>query len=156
MFIGDLTRTDYARGLPKVLVDICEHLKTLDLAGLENGRHDLTDDIYMNVMTPETDFAANKKAELHHKYIDVQLLISGAENIEYGAAYPDLSLYEAYNEQDDYQLTSSEFADKNVILMRPNMFVVFLPYEPHKPCVVVDGKVATLKKLVVKVPVSLL
>ncbi|WP_439239843.1 N-acetylneuraminate anomerase [Lonepinella sp. BR2474] len=156
MFTGCLTNADYARGLPKVIVDVCEHLKTLDLASLENGRHDLTSDIYMNVMSPETGSSESKKAELHHDYIDVQLLIEGAENIEYGIASPDLSQYEPYNAEDDYQVTASEFADKNTILMRPNMFVVFLPYEPHKPCVNVDGKVAKLKKLVVKVPVTLL
>ncbi|TYG34970.1 YhcH/YjgK/YiaL family protein [Lonepinella koalarum] len=156
MFIGNLTNLDYARGLPKVIIDVCEHLKTLNLVELENGRHDLTDDIYMNVMSPETGASDSKKVELHHDYIDVQLLIEGAENIEYGIATPDLSLYEEYHADDDYQLTASEFADKNTILMRPNMFVVFLPYEPHKPCVNVDGKVAKLKKLVVKVPVKLL
>lgn len=156
MIIGDLTRADYARGLPAVFVQICEHLKTLDLANLENGRHDLSEQIYMNVMTPTTDHSHNKKVELHHRYIDLQLLISGEERIEYGIQYPDLSQYEDYNQQDDYQLSAQPIADQQSVLLQPNMFAIFLPYEVHKPCVHPAGEAVQLKKLVVKIPVELL
>ncbi|MGQ0286915.1 N-acetylneuraminate anomerase [Pasteurellaceae bacterium 22721_9_1] len=156
MYIGDLNRNDYRRDLPKVLADICDYLKTLDLQQLENGRHDINDEIYMNVMTPTSDAAENKKTELHHKYIDLQLIISGADGMEYGVAYPDLALYEAYNEADDYQVTDKPIADKNWIVVQPHQFVVYYPFEPHKPCCNINGEVIKLKKLVVKVPVSLL
>ncbi|HBO38777.1 MAG TPA: YhcH/YjgK/YiaL family protein [Pasteurellaceae bacterium] len=156
MFIGDLTRHDFKRGLPKVIAEICDYLNTLELETLTVGRHDITSDIFMNVMETETDASENKKAELHHRYLDVQVLISGQEDMEYGVADPDLSLYEEYNEQDDYQLTGSDIMHKNRLSMRPKMFVVFLPYEPHKPCLNVNGQVVKLKKLVVKIPVTLL
>ena len=91
MLIGDLTRADFKLGLPKVIAETCEYLKGLDLEKLEVGRHDITDQIYMNVMEPELADATSKKAELHHKYLDVQVLIRGEENIEVGATYPDLN-----------------------------------------------------------------
>lgn len=156
MIIGDLTRNDFKLGLPKVLADICQHLTTLDLNTLENGRHDLSDQVYMNVMEPETADPASKKAELHHQYLDIQVLIRGEENIEVGATYPDLTQYEDYNEADDYQLTPKEIENKFTITLQPRMFAIFFPYEPHKPCCVVNGKAEKIKKLVVKVPVSLL
>ena len=152
MLIGDLTRADFKLGLPKVIAETCEYLKGLDLEKLEVGRHDITDQIYMNVMEPE---AASKKAELHHKYLDVQVLIRGVENIEVGATYPGLNKYEAYHEDDDYQLTQ-EIDNKSTITLVPNMFAVFYPYEPHKPCCNVNGQSAKIKKLVVKVPVELI
>ena len=37
-----------------------------------------------------------KQAELHHKYLDIQLLIRGEENVEVSATYPNLSLYGEY------------------------------------------------------------
>lgn len=156
MIIGDLTRNDFKLGLPKALADICQHLTTLDLNTLENGRHDLSDQVYMNVMEPETADPASKKAELHHQYLDIQVLIRGEENIEVGATYPDLTQYEDYNEADDYQLTPKEIENKFTITLKPRMFAIFFPYEPHKPCCVVNGKAEKIKKLVVKVPVSLL
>ena len=155
MIISSLTSTNFKVGLPKVIAEVCDYLNTLDLNALENGRHDINDQIYMNVMEPETAEASSKKAELHHEYLDVQVLIRGTENIEVGANYPDLSKYESYNEADDYQLCA-DIDDKFTVTMKPKMFAVFYPYEPHKPCCVVNGKTEKIKKLVVKVPVKLI
>ena len=155
MIISSLTSPNFKVGLPKVIAEVCDYLNTLDLNASENGRHDINDQIYMNVMEPETAEPSSKKAELHHEYLDVQVLIRGTENIEVGANYPDLSKYESYNEADDYQLCA-DIDDKFTITMKPKMFAVFYPYEPHKPCCVVNGKTEKIKKLVVKVPVRLI
>ncbi|OBX88207.1 N-acetylneuraminate anomerase [Haemophilus haemolyticus] len=155
MIISSLTSPNFKVGLPKVIAEVCDYLNTLDLNALENGRHDINDQIYMNVMEPETAEPSSKKAELHHEYLDVQVLIRGTENIEVGANYPDLSKYESYNEADDYQLCA-DINDKFTVTMKPKMFAVFYPYEPHKPCCVVNGKTEKIKKLVVKVPVKLI
>ncbi|WP_455488351.1 N-acetylneuraminate anomerase [Haemophilus sp.] len=155
MIISSLTSPNFKVGLPKVIAEVCDYLNTLDLNALENGRHDINDQIYMNVMEPETAEPSRKKAELHHEYLDVQVLIRGMENIEVGANYPDLSKYESYNEADDYQLCA-DIDDKFTVTMKPKMFAVFYPYEPHKPCCVVNGKTEKIKKLVVKVPVKLI
>ncbi|WP_114909500.1 N-acetylneuraminate anomerase [Haemophilus haemolyticus] len=155
MIISSLTSPNFKVGLPKVIAEVCDYLNTLDLNALENGRHDINDQIYMNVMEPETAEPSSKKAELHHEYLDVQVLIRGTENIEVGANYPDLSQYESYNEADDYQLCA-DIDDKFTVTMKPKMFAVFYPYEPHKPCCVVNGKTEKIKKLVVKVPVKLI
>ena len=146
MIISSLTSPNFKVGLPKIITEVCDYLNTLDLNTLENGRHDINDQIYMNVMDPETAEPSSKKAELHHEYLDVQVLIRGTENIEVGANYPDLSKYESYNEADDYQLCS-DIDDKFTITMKPKMFAVFYPYEPHKPCCVVNGKTEKIKKL---------
>lgn len=155
MIISSLTSPNFKVGLPKVIAEVCDYLNTLDLNALENGRHDINDQIYMNVMEPETAEPSSKKAELHHEYLDVQVLIRGTENIKVGANYPDLSKYESYNEADDYQLCA-DIDDKFTVTMKPKMFAVFYPYEPHKPCCVVNGKTEKIKKLVVKVPVKLI
>ncbi|NYA28110.1 N-acetylneuraminate anomerase [Haemophilus haemolyticus] len=155
MIISSLTSPNFKVGLPTVIAEVCDYLNTLDLNALENGRHDINDQIYMNVMEPETAEPSSKKAELHHEYLDVQVLVRGMENIEVGANYPDLSKYESYNKADDYQLCA-DIDDKFTVTMKPKMFAVFYPYEPHKPCCVVNGKTEKIKKLVVKVPVKLI
>ena len=155
MIISSLTSPNFKVGLPTVIAEVCDYLNTLDLNALENGRHDINDQIYMNVMEPETAEPSSKKAELHHEYLDVQVLIRGTENIEVGATYPNLSKYEDYNEADDYQLCA-DIDDKFTVTMKPKMFAVFYPYEPHKPCCVVNGKTEKIKKLVVKVSVKLI
>lgn len=156
MIISSLTNPNFKVGLPNVIAQVCDYLNTLDLNALETGRHEINEQIYMNVMTPETAEPSSKKAELHHDYLDIQVLIQGTENIEVGATYPDLTKYEDYHEADDYQLTTAEIENKFTVTLTPNMFAVFYPYEPHKPCCLVDGKSEKIKKLVVKVPVSLI
>ncbi|HDL4241070.1 TPA: YhcH/YjgK/YiaL family protein [Mannheimia haemolytica] len=154
MILADLSRDDYLKSLPPVFARLCKKLKSLDLVNLELGWQELENGIRMNVMSFETTPAEGKKAELHRKFIDIQLLIDGEEMIEYGLSQPDLSKYDEYRDEDDYQLTA-EIDDKNNLILKPNMFAIFLPYEPHKPGNSVNGN-RTLKKLVVKVPVELI
>lgn len=155
MLLGDLSRADYAKSLPPVFARLCEKLKNLDLVNLPLGWQDLEEGVRMNVMEFETSPAEEKKAEMHRKFIDIQLLISGEEMIEYGLSEPDLSLYDEYRDEDDCQLTD-KIEHKNELILQPNMFAIFLPYEPHKPGNAVGGQNKLLKKLVVKVPVSYL
>lgn len=154
MLLGDLSRADYANSLPPVFARLFARLKTLDLPNLPLGWQDLEAGIRMNVMTFETSAAEGKQAEMHRKFIDIQLLIEGEEMIEYGLSQPNLSLYDDYREEDDYQLTPA-IENKNEVILKPNMFAIFLPFEPHKPGNAVVTH-QTIKKLVVKVPVELL
>lgn len=155
MLLGDLSRDDFAKSLPPVFADVCRKLKQLDLVNLPLGWQDLTDGIRMNVMEFETADPTGKKAELHRKFIDVQLLISGEESIDYGLAQPNLDLFDEYRDEDDYQLTDA-IEYKNSVVLQPNMFAIFMPYEPHTPGNWVNAQSKKLKKLVVKVPVTLL
>lgn len=158
MLFGDLTRSDFKRGLPKVIAETCDYLNTLDLAALETGRHDIIDGIFMNVMEVESEPAEARKSEIHRKYLDIQVLISGEEKMEFGVTSPNLADYDPYNEESDYQLTlaGKDIELKSSVVLRPKMFAVFLPYEPHKPCCNVGEKSVAIKKLVVKIPVELL
>ena len=152
MLLGDLSRDDYAKSLPPIFARLCSKLKTLDLVNLPLGWQDLEDGVRMNVMEFETAPEEGKKAELHRKFIDIQLLISGEEAIQYSLSYPNLALYDEYRDEDDYQLTD-QLENKNVLILKPNMFAIFLPNEPHAPGISVNGN-RLLKKLVVKVPVE--
>ncbi len=155
MLLGDLSRDDYAKSLPSIFAKLCEKLTALDLPNLPLGWQDLEEGVRMNVMEFETSAAEDKQAEMHRKFIDIQLLISGEEMIEYGLQQPDLSKFDEYRDEDDYQLTAA-IEDKNELVLKPNQFAIFLPYEPHKPGNCVNGKNKILKKLVVKVPVGYL
>lgn len=154
MLLGDLSRSDFGLSLPPVFARLCAKLKTLDLGNLPLGWQDLEEGIRMNVMAFETSPAEGKQAEMHRKFIDIQLLIEGEELIEYGLSQPNLANYDAYREEEDYQLTA-EIENKNDLILKPNMFAIFLPYEPHKPGNAVSEN-KWLKKLVVKVPIALL
>lgn len=118
------------------------------------GRYELQgDDIFMNVMTFSTQPPEQKKAELHEQYIDIQLLLAGEERILYGVAGSARQCEERHVE-DDYQLCSA-IEEMQRLDLKPGMYAVFMPGEPHKPgCVVKESE--EIKKVVVKVRASLL
>lgn len=47
-----------------------------------------------------------KCAELHHRYIDIQILLSGEEVIDYGVRHSAKNAT-VYHKDDDYQLTDT-------------------------------------------------
>ncbi|MBB1202500.1 YhcH/YjgK/YiaL family protein [Enterobacteriaceae bacterium 89] len=141
-------------GLPAALWD------ALSLAVAEDPQHKAPgsytlrgDDIFMNVMQFVTQAPAQKKAELHQQYIDIQLLLEGEEQVLFGVRGTALGC-EDFHAQEDYQL-SSRIANQQAITLKPGMFAVFMPGEPHKPGCVVDLP-REIKKVVVKVRASLL
>lgn len=88
----------------------------------------------MNVMQLTTQMPAEKKVELHEKYIDIQLLLTGAarqcEEVHVGEDY----------------LLCSKIADEQTIMLQMGIFAVFMPGEPHKlGCSV--GKPDDIKKV---------
>ena len=118
------------------------------------GRSELQgDNIFMNVMTFNTQSPVEKKAELHEQYIDIQLLLNGEERILFGMAGTARQC-EEFHHEDDYQLCSA-IENEQAIILKPGMFAVFMPGEPHKPgCVV--GEPDEIKKVVVKVKADLM
>ncbi|CAM6863417.1 TPA: N-acetylneuraminate anomerase [Escherichia coli] len=118
------------------------------------GRYELQgDNIFMNVMTFNTQSPVEKKAELHEQYIDIQLLLNGEERILFGTAGTARQC-EEFHHEDDYQLCSA-IENEQAIILKPGMFAVFMPGEPHKSgCVV--GEPDEIKKVVVKVKADLM
>ncbi|EIG1354390.1 YhcH/YjgK/YiaL family protein [Escherichia coli] len=118
------------------------------------GRYELQgDNIFMNVMTFNTQSPVEKKAELHEQYIDIQLLLNGEERILFGTAGTARQC-EEFHHEDDYQLCSA-IENEQAIILKPGMFAVFMLGEPHKPgCVV--GEPDEIKKVVVKVKADLM
>lgn len=153
MIISELPSLQRA-GLHPVLVEAL----TLALAARPQetapGRYTLQgEDIFMNVMQFATQPPAQKQAELHEQFIDIQLLLTGEERIFYGIAGSARQCDEWHPEA-DYQLCSGIDNEQSVIL-RPGMFAVFMPGEPHKPgCAVAES--GEIKKVVVKVRATLL
>lgn len=111
------------------------------------------DNIFMNVMQFATQQAEQKKAELHQQYIDIQVLLAGEERILFGIA-GSARQCEEMHVAEDYQLCG-QIADAQAIVLKPGMFAIFMPGEPHKPgCVV--ARCGEIKKVVIKVRASLL
>ncbi len=87
--------------------------------------------------------------EVHRKYIDIQVLVSGTEYVEY-ADITDLDTKVPFDEEKDLELMEG---CGSKIQMKPNMFYILYPADGHKPCC--HEKVATnYKKVLAKIRID--
>ncbi|BAX52532.1 YhcH/YjgK/YiaL family protein [Photobacterium damselae subsp. piscicida] len=149
MILGHLDNAKSYEFLPQPFKQAIHFLLEQDLAELELGRHEIAGDlIYANVMSFDTADASSKQAEVHEQYIDLQVLISGEERIDFALpdAHPKAT---EYDDENDFYLVS-EMVAQSTVIMKPRMFAIFMPLEPHKPSCVVE-KTTNIKKVVVKI-----
>ena len=113
---------------------------------LENGKYDLEDGIYIKVS--DYDTKDEPKYETHDKYVDIQYIISGEEDIEV-ADVLDFTPNTEYNEVKDITFGTASGARKHMV---PGTFCILLPEDAHAPGLTGKEK-CHVKKAVFKVPV---
>ena len=116
------------------------------------GKYEIDgDNLYAIVQEYETKPLSDGVYEGHKKYIDIQFIVSGIEQI--GVA--DINKPKAkteYNAENDFCLYDDIDDDSNLVL-KENDFAVFFPHDLHKPGLAFGNKPTAIKKIVVKVKV---
>ncbi|MCD9527837.1 N-acetylneuraminate anomerase [Photobacterium carnosum] len=155
MIYGHIEHHNTNQYLPSVIQQCLQYLNDTDLEQLPVGKHIIDGErIFANVMAFNTGDAAEKCAEVHKEYIDVQCLIYGEEKIQF-ALQDELNIIETpYDKENDFYLVGG-MHHLNEVIMYPKMFAIFFPEEPHKPgCFITHT--SPIKKIVIKVHHSLL
>jgi YhcH/YjgK/YiaL family protein len=100
--------------------------------------------------------------ENHHKFIDIQYVVQGAEAILWSKT-KDVPEFEAYSDEKDIEFFDVEnpVANTTSLLLEEGMFAIFWPSDWHIPCLSpaavqssYAGTVGPVKKFVIKVPVQ--
>ena len=125
-------------------------LKENDLATIALGRHDITGKTYANVQ--EYTSKTENGYEAHELYIDVQVVISGQENIFVAPLDKAFDITKEYDSQSDCVLFA-DASEPRAVLADPENWVVLFPNEAHKPGMAINAP-APIKKVVVKIPVA--
>lgn len=139
------------KGISKNLDKALDVLMTENFAAKENGKHIVDgDNVYYLIMKPETRPLDKCIFESHEKYIDIQCVLKGVENIGY-AETSDLKITQAYDGDNDAALYAVPKKYTN-LLVEKGCFAIFFPKDGHMPlnCV---GKPAIVEKVVIKVKV---
>jgi YhcH/YjgK/YiaL family protein len=117
-----------------------------------DGRMDIDGDrLYASIATYETGSRDERRFEAHRKYIDVQVLLEGEENIDVSLG-KDLPILEAYDETRDVMFLQPppQFAS---LPMRPGRFAIFYPNDIHRPGCHLKEK-RRVRKIVMKIAVE--
>ncbi len=125
-----------------------ELLANTDLSALECGVTKLEgDEIFVNVIERELkEDIKDAKLEVHNKYADIQILVSGEQEGFGWRERCELSQPETeFNEAKDVQLYFDDY--QTIYQLRKGQFTILMPEDGHAPMI---GKGA-VRKAIVKV-----
>ncbi|WP_161987029.1 N-acetylneuraminate anomerase [Vibrio ponticus] len=155
MILGDLNDKNLKYTIPSNIWSALKFVRDNDLSILDDGRYEIDGDkIYINVMTVKTVCKNSKNFEIHRDYADVQILIHGQECMEFASITERCEVMSDYDGNNDFQ-SVVPLSNISTLNLKPNMFAVFYPNEPHKPTCNIDEE-RTVKKAVIKVHTSYL
>lgn len=118
------------------------------------GKYPLSDDeTFVILVSAQTEPREQRMAEIHKKYVDVQIVLQGEECFGYSnhlAAAPA-----ALTELDNDVLLIDEVIQENFVTLQANDFVVFYPNQIHRPLCAVNQPQA-VRKAIIKIPYQLI
>ena len=144
--LQDCGRYESLHPLFKTLFD---YLKSHDLLQMPLGRIDiLGNDLFINNSEPEGIRAEDQVLEVHRRYIDVHLLLTGEETVGWLPLADCKAEHKPYDAEGDYGL----YADRSstYFTLSPGMMLVVWPEDPHAP-IIGQGK---FRKAIAKIKVS--
>jgi YhcH/YjgK/YiaL family protein len=154
MIFSSIHSKDDCKNYPQAIQTAINYLKENDFVSMETGVYEIQGkDIYAQVFDAQTEPADKKRPEVHEKYLDVQFLASGKERLGFT---PDTGKYEIDEKIEDRDLIFyKNVENEGFIEATPGCYCVFFPNDVHRPAVM-SGEAMMVRKVVVKVKVSLL
>lgn len=130
--------------------EVVKFLSELDINNIKLGKRVLSDSIYVNIEEYNTKNIEVANFESHDKYIDIQLLLEGSENIYY-ASRDNLSVKVPYDETKDIAFYSDSIQCYPYIKLDGTNFMMIYPHEAHAPQVSSGNLSQKVLKVVVKI-----
>lgn len=124
---------------------------------LPDGDHPVRgSDIVLKIGTGPTFDVTTRQFEAHREFIDVQMMLSGAE-IMLWTPLEGLEATTPYNPATDVGFFDPAPPEAPLMLeMRPGLFVVFFPEDAHMPGLNISEQSQVVRKAVIKLRAALL
>lgn len=113
------------------------------------GRTQLANGAYLNAETYVTKVTS--RFERHERYIDVQIVVAGAELIHLAPVESKFDVIHPYDSEKDIEFMTGKIDD--TILLKAGECCIITPDMAHMPCMAVNGQ-RQVKKIVVKIPIK--
>jgi len=109
---------------------VFEYIRTTNLLTLANGKHViLNDDIFVLIQRGVGQTKAEAKLECHRKYIDIQLVLDGIDEMGWKPLADCQQAIDSFNTANDVQFF--EDTPLNWLSTPPNRFCIFFPEDAH-------------------------
>lgn len=108
-----------------------DYLRQTDFSQVAEGRHELDGDrLIAIVQRYQTRPHSEIIWESHRRYIDVQYIVTGTEQMGYVGLRPDLPVKQPYDEAKDVAFYDTQ---GSLFLFAPGNFAIFAPQDVHAP-----------------------
>ena len=112
-------------------------------------RYDFDGGRFANAEEYETKLSS--KFEAHRKMVDIQIVVSGTELINFAPITDEFQVEQEYDHKKDIMFMTGEV--KDTVLLRAGEACVIGPELAHMPGMAVNGS-SHVKKIVLKIPVE--
>ena len=145
MIFGSIQNLEHDKKfLSMALVKGLEYIRDADLTKLAAGRYEIDGSaLFALVQDNRTAPKAERKAEAHKKYIDIQYVHSGSEIIGFGLADPANEVLENLLDQKD-AIFFKQVKNEMDLVLTPGMYAIFFSAEFIAP----DAFMAVLPRFV--------
>ena len=148
MILDILENSGRYHGLHSEFQRAFEFLKRPDLSSLEPGRHEIDGErVFARVAKGPGRKKQDGKLESHRKFIDIQYVISGTDEMGWKPSSACKAPAGPYDPEEDIQFFTDE--PDAWVLVHAGAFIVFFPEDAHLP-LISEGEI---HKVVVKVAI---
>jgi YhcH/YjgK/YiaL family protein len=127
------------------------HQRVLSLQRGDSQKHELGDGLFAIEQVYDTKPRADGFFESHRKYIDIQIVIAGAETMEL-ADVARAAVCKPYDPDRDL-IVYEDITEASHLRIKAGEVTVFFPVDVHMPSLRVGNEAVLVRKSVVKVPV---
>lgn len=148
MILDSLNQADRYLGLHPLFAHAFEFLRSTDLKALAPRKHDVQgEQLFAIVEACAGRTRAEAKLECHRRYIDIQLVLEGVDEMGWKPLAACVDPATEYDAARDIRFFND--APSSWIATPPGAFCLFFPDDAHAPLVSTD----MIRKVVVKIAV---
>lgn len=149
MIVDNIKNSGLYMGIGSRIEKALKFVQETDFSDMESGKYEIDgSNVFALVQNYDTKPLTEGKWEAHKKYVDVQYIANGVEQMGY-AFIGSLEVTKEYDSEADYLLLQG---NGNMVVCKTGTFAIFGPEDAHMPCIAVDLP-TPVKKVVVKVKV---
>lgn len=148
MIFGRLDHLRQYGNLPYGISDAIDYLLQTDFTNVPEGRQELDGDrLIALVQRFRPRPVAEAVWESHRRYVDVQYVFEGVEQMGHLLWHEGLVVKQPYDSNDDRTFFD---ADGTFFPVRSGEVAVFFPHDIHAPSLTLDYQPAEVRKIVIK------
>ena len=155
MIIGNMKEAASGFGrYPEAVREALEFLRSHDFTTMEDGKYPIHgEDSVAILQRYETREPDSGKPEAHRRYVDVQYIVSGREEMGWCPMSPELKVCDPYDQEKDIVFFDNLIPISGFELAAGD-FAVLYPTDVHRPCGSPEGGPQQVTKVVVKIAID--